>query len=89
MPAAPVNSVAIYIDNSYISGPQFNVGSAPGFPADVFTVNAVIPGPNPLSPVTLPGLVQVQIAIGGVVSQGQIPFVGYSTVEIAVTEPRP
>jgi hypothetical protein len=80
--AAPVNTVAIYIDSLYISGPQFKVGPAPSFPADVFIGQAVIPSPNPLVSTTLPGPMQLQIAVSGVLSR--VPFVGYSTVEIAV-----
>jgi uncharacterized protein (TIGR03437 family) len=85
-PAAPVDTVAIYIAGLYISGPQFNVGPAPGFPADVFTVQAVVPNPAEFnSGITLPGLVPVQIAVGGVPSQGQsYPYLGSSTVQIAV-----
>ncbi len=80
-PAAPYNNVAIFIAESYISGPQFNVGPAPGFPADVFTVKAVVPNPTGLN---LPNLVQVQIEIGSVVSQAQPLIFGSSTVEIGI-----
>lgn len=84
-PAAPVNTVAVYIAGLYISGPQFNVGPAPGFPADVFTVQAVVPNPAEFNSVSLPGLVPLQIAIGGVISQDvAYPFMGDPTVEIAV-----
>ncbi len=77
-PAAPANSVAIFIGGLYILGPGFNVGPATGFPADVFTVKAVIPNPTAYS---LPGLVPIQIQLGGVASQGGL---GSSSVEIAV-----
>jgi uncharacterized protein (TIGR03437 family) len=80
-PAAPFNNVAIFIAESYISGPQFNVGPAPGFPADVFTVKAVVPNPTGLN---LPNLVQLQIEIGSVVSQAQPLIFGSSTVEVAI-----
>lgn len=82
-PAAPVTMVAIFIADLYISGPQFGVGPAPGFAADVFTVQAVIPDPTGVS---LPSLVPVQIEIGGVTSQGQPPIVGSSTVQIAIKQ---
>ena len=65
-PAAPVNTVSIYIGNTYVSGPQYNVGPATGFPADVFIVQAVVPSPNMIN---LPNLVPLQISVGGVVSQ--------------------
>jgi uncharacterized protein (TIGR03437 family) len=76
-PAAPINAVAVFIASQYISGPQYNVGTAPGLPADVFTVEAVVPNPTGVS---LPALVPVQIMIGGVTSQGS------STVEIAIKQ---
>jgi len=82
-PAAPVNTVAIFVADLYVPGPQFNVGAAAGFPADVFTVQAVVPNPTYLS---LPGLVPVQIEVGGVVSQGQSSFLGSSGVEIAIKQ---
>ena len=69
---------AIFVGGLYIFGPGFNVGPATGFPADVFTVTAVIPNPTAFS---LPGLVPIQIQLGGVASQGGL---GSSTVEIAV-----
>jgi uncharacterized protein (TIGR03437 family) len=74
-PAAPANSVAIYIGGIYISGPQFNVGQASRFPADVFMVQAVIPNQTTIN---LPSLAPVQIVIGGVPSQ--------SAVQIAVKQ---
>jgi uncharacterized protein (TIGR03437 family) len=80
-PAAPANSVAIFIGGLYIYGPGFNVGPANGFPADVFTVQAVIPNP---AAYTLPGLIPIQIQLGGVASQGVGGPLGSSNVEIAV-----
>jgi uncharacterized protein (TIGR03437 family) len=76
-PAAPVNVVGVYIAYLYISGPQFHVGPAPGFPADVFTVQAVIPKPIGFN---LPGLFPVQISVGGVQSQLQV------NVQIAIKQ---
>jgi uncharacterized protein (TIGR03437 family) len=72
-PAAPVNQASIFIAGLYISGPQYYVGSASGFPADVFTVEAVVPNTTVFN---LPGLVPLQITIGGAQSQ--------SGVEIAI-----
>lgn len=83
-PAAPINSVAAFIGNAYISGPQFGVGPAPGFPADVFTVQAVVPPQTGLGGPVVG--IPVQIEIGGVLSQGALPVVGQSTVQIAVQE---
>ena len=74
-PAAPANTVAIYIAGLYISGPQFKVGPASGFPADVFTATVVVPNMTAFS---LPAVVPVQIVIGGVPSQ--------STVQIAIKQ---
>jgi hypothetical protein len=51
----------------------------------VFTVQAVVPNPAEFNSVSLPGLVPLQIAIGGVISQDvAYPFMGDPTVEIAV-----
>lgn len=68
-PVAPVNPAAIYIAGLYVSGPQYYEGPAPGFPADVFTVKAVVPNPIAFN---LPSSVPVQIAIGGAMSQGSV-----------------
>jgi uncharacterized protein (TIGR03437 family) len=74
-PAAPANTVAIYIAGLYIPGPQFNVGPASGLPADVFTATVVVPN---ITAFSLPAVVPVQIVIGGVSSQ--------SAVQIAVKQ---
>jgi len=74
-PAAPANTVAIYIAGLYVSGPQFNVGPASGFPADVFTATVVVPN---ITAFSLPAVVPVQIVIGGVPSQ--------SAVQIAIKQ---
>jgi uncharacterized protein (TIGR03437 family) len=81
-PVAPVNPASIYIAGLYISGPQYFVGPAPGFPADVFIVQAVVPKPIYSS---VPGLAQLQIAVGGVPSQSQAyPYLSSSNVYIAI-----
>jgi uncharacterized protein (TIGR03437 family) len=81
--AAPVNTVAIFIAGMYIGGPQFNVGPAPGFPADVFTIQAVVPNPTY---VNLPHLVPVQIEVGGVESQGPRSYLGFPIAEIGIKQ---
>jgi uncharacterized protein (TIGR03437 family) len=80
---APADPASIYIGGVYVSGPQYSVGPVAGFPADVFTVKAVVPN-TPF--ITLPSLVQLQIQIGGVPSQGIAPFLGSSTVQVAIKQ---
>jgi hypothetical protein len=83
-PVPPAYPASIYIAGLYISGPQYFVGPAVGFPADVFTVQAVVPNPTLLNP---PTLAPVQILIGGLPSQSQAyPYLSSSPVYIAIKQ---
>ena len=67
-PASPALPINAYIAYNYVSSVQFSVGPAPGFPADVLTVQATVP-PLGIQPA---GQAMVELIENGVRSQAGV-----------------
>jgi len=67
-PASPALPITVFIASNGVSTAQFSVGPAPGFPADVLTVQATVP-PLGIQP---PGQAMLELVENGVPSQAGV-----------------
>jgi hypothetical protein len=67
-PANPTLPITAFIVYNQVSSVQFSVGPAPGFPADVLTIQATVP-PLGLQP---PGQAMLELVENGVPSQAGV-----------------